>query len=408
MEECDILQLTQEALDLANTACHFDTNENYVGAYDYYDKCILNLDEIIGKLPPTSIQWKKLMEIRSTYDDRMDQLKEMESSRSTFSSLGFNKSSSTSSTASSSSSSSSSSSATSEQPFSSSASTGQRPHHHHHKFGFRGKHKGKAPSLYEEYEFQDEWNLTGLDGLSGETEGEGASLSVDTSSPSASAAAFSSVPSHHQFIEPPTSQIEVPFWLLSNIRASIKEKGSFLTRSLYLPGKIWYQSDIKFSGFSSKSTAFDIILNLLNSTELDELYFSYDEDTLYQVDILFLDFNDQLLTLRNQLSKSFPYIKEIRSSTSTSSSSHANSNNDDNDGGSSHHNTLPTSSTHSNPGSASSSTPAAPSVVTSPPEASGTISGKVASLFLFEASLTYLSLSLSFPLFPLFSFLFFF
>ena len=93
MEEPDLLQLTQEALDLAATACHFDKEENYVGAYDYYDKCILNLDEVMGKLPPTSTQWRKLMEIRTQYDDRMDQLKEIENSRGSLASfsLGFNK-----------------------------------------------------------------------------------------------------------------------------------------------------------------------------------------------------------------------------------------------------------------------------------------------------------------------------
>ena len=50
--------------------------QNLVGACDYYDKCILTIDEVLNKLPHSSVEWKKLLEIRLQYDDRMELLRE--------------------------------------------------------------------------------------------------------------------------------------------------------------------------------------------------------------------------------------------------------------------------------------------------------------------------------------------
>ena len=50
--------------------------QNLVGACDYYDKCILTIDEVLNKLPHNSSEWKKLLEIRVNYDDRMELLRE--------------------------------------------------------------------------------------------------------------------------------------------------------------------------------------------------------------------------------------------------------------------------------------------------------------------------------------------
>lgn len=80
----EIISLTQDALNLANAACHFDKIENFAGAYDYYDKCILNIDEVMSKLPHTSNEWKRLMQLRMTYNERMDSLREIETYRSSF------------------------------------------------------------------------------------------------------------------------------------------------------------------------------------------------------------------------------------------------------------------------------------------------------------------------------------
>ena len=78
----EIMILTQEAYKLAATAFHFDKMQNFVGACDYYDKCILNMDEVLNKLNPESAEWKRLYEIRSKYDDRMEVLRENDTANS--------------------------------------------------------------------------------------------------------------------------------------------------------------------------------------------------------------------------------------------------------------------------------------------------------------------------------------
>ena len=95
-EENEILQLTQEALKLATAAVHFGiymqclsifarlriiltdscVPPNLVGACDYYDKCLLTIDEALNKLSHNSNEWKNLLEIRLQYDDRMELLRE--------------------------------------------------------------------------------------------------------------------------------------------------------------------------------------------------------------------------------------------------------------------------------------------------------------------------------------------
>jgi hypothetical protein len=246
MDDADLLQLTHEALDLATAACHFDKEENFVGAYDYYDKCILNLDEIMGKLPPTTSQWRKLMDLRTQYDDRMDQLKELENNRGSL--FGFNKNSDTTRS-------------------SLSTSSKKKP-----KFGNEG-FQFHEMSITEEFVFE----------------------------------------------EPPKNLAEIPFWQLRNVKKSI-ETGAFFTKSLFIPKHIWQQADgVKFSGLTAKTAAFEIILNLM-ANDIDSLYFSADDDSLTLAEHTFLTVEEELMSLRNQLSKSFPYIKEMTTSSVVSSS----------------------------------------------------------------------------------------
>eukprot|EP00601_Ochromonadales_sp_CCMP2298_P003724 CAMPEP_0173190170 /NCGR_PEP_ID=MMETSP1141-20130122/12199_1 /TAXON_ID=483371 /ORGANISM="non described non described, Strain CCMP2298" /LENGTH=469 /DNA_ID=CAMNT_0014114255 /DNA_START=157 /DNA_END=1565 /DNA_ORIENTATION=- len=75
----EIIQLTLEALKLGNTAVIYDRQHNYIAACDYYDKCLLNMDEVLNKLHPDSDEWQKLFETRSKYDDRMEALRDNES-----------------------------------------------------------------------------------------------------------------------------------------------------------------------------------------------------------------------------------------------------------------------------------------------------------------------------------------
>ena len=73
--------LLNEAASLVQAAVHMDKNQNYSGAIDYYDMTILNLNEVLNKLPMGSVGWNKIMEIRSKYDDRLEKLREYENSK---------------------------------------------------------------------------------------------------------------------------------------------------------------------------------------------------------------------------------------------------------------------------------------------------------------------------------------
>ncbi len=253
----EILQLTQEALDLAVTACHFDREENYVGAYDYYDKCILNIDEIIGKIPHTSSQWKKLMELRGQYDDRMDQLKEMEAQRGTLSSFAFGGMGG-----------SSSNNSNNNNANNSTTNSGGSSR------SFMTGRKKKKSTDAEEFQFQEIFILEDF-----------------------------------TYDESPQNLLEVPYWQLRNIARSI-EMGAFLTKSLFIPKQIWQQNEVKFSGFNAKSAAFEIIINLITN-EIETLYRVHDEDSMGLAEVQFYNMEEELISLRNQLAKSFPYIKEV-------------------------------------------------------------------------------------------------
>ena len=74
----DLIRLATTALELANTAVHFDNKQNLIGACDYYDKCILHIDEVLSLLPVGSIEWNEFASLRSKYDDRMETLRDLE------------------------------------------------------------------------------------------------------------------------------------------------------------------------------------------------------------------------------------------------------------------------------------------------------------------------------------------
>ena len=57
----EVIKLTKEALDLLTTAVHFDKANSLVGACDFYDLAILNIDEVLNKLTPYSPVWNNLM-----------------------------------------------------------------------------------------------------------------------------------------------------------------------------------------------------------------------------------------------------------------------------------------------------------------------------------------------------------
>lgn len=258
----EILQLTQDALNLANVACHFDKIENYGGAYDYYDKCILNIDEVMSKLPPSSAQWHQLHVIRAQYDDRMETLKEVETQRNSF----FRTSDLSSSR--------------SKDASTSGAAAGSS------KFSFRKK----ALS-------QDDLNFTEID-----------------------------ITNQYTYEQPPPSITDIPYWILRNIKRSIVS-GAYITENVFVPKPAWAQADVKFAGIPTKTTAFEILLRVISSIENSHV--SADEASLTPFEISLQATQDELLSLQNQLSKPFPYIKEIDLSVSRGTSTHGTMATDD-------------------------------------------------------------------------------
>jgi hypothetical protein len=231
----ELLQLTQEALNLAQAACYFDKTENYVVAYDYYDKTILNIDEAMSKLPRNSIQWTRLLELRTVYDDRMEVLKEMENRRYRPNSI-----------------------ASSEKIIDENS-----------KFSLRRRRKCVDDTNFKE---------------------------------------LLRISENYAYTEPPTETALVPYWVLNSIQQTI-ENGGFLTKSIFIPKKVWMQSEVKFSGQHIKITAFELILKLL-STHVDTLYFSHDEDSLVFAEQSIATLLEEMLGMQAQLSKPFNYVRE--------------------------------------------------------------------------------------------------
>lgn len=227
----EIFNLMSEVLNLAKVACHFDRNHNYVGACDYYDNCILTIDEVLNNINPESENWKLLMEMRTKYEDRMEYLRELETSKFNF-------------------------------PFSNKSE----------------EHIGTSSSRKKNIIFSDETN-------------------------------FSSIQDREEFINSyPLFEFEGPYWILSNIKNTI-ESGGFLTKEIFVPKKVWLQSDIKLNGITAKITAFDMISKLITDS-MEPLFFCNDEISINEAERSTSLVLDELITIQNHLSKPFPYIKE--------------------------------------------------------------------------------------------------
>lgn len=229
--DSDIIILIQDALQLASAACHFDRAQNFVLACDYYDKALLNIDEVLNKLPFQSAEWARLLEIRSDYDDRMEHLREAESLN--FNILGGGTKVSTDNTT-----------------------------------------KRARMRFIDESRFNE------------------------------------AIAENLTFQAPSDAEHELPYWQLKNIKISISS-GGFLTSSIFLPKKLWTQSGAKISGLSTKSAAFEFIINCISTSHLETLPQRVDESSMDLLEAALILIEEEFFMLQNQLSKSFSYIKAI-------------------------------------------------------------------------------------------------
>ena len=63
-----------EARELASLAVSFDKKRRYDAAVDYYDKAILNIDDALNELPPSSDEFGKILRYRKELEARMELL----------------------------------------------------------------------------------------------------------------------------------------------------------------------------------------------------------------------------------------------------------------------------------------------------------------------------------------------
>ena len=77
----ELFRVLQEAICFAVTACELDNDSDMQLSCEQYDKSILYMDEILGKLPSDTEQYLNLLRLRNAYDDRMEYLKNFDSSK---------------------------------------------------------------------------------------------------------------------------------------------------------------------------------------------------------------------------------------------------------------------------------------------------------------------------------------
>ena len=77
MDESLFLNPLAEALDLCRIAIRYDNKMKYTLAIDYYDKCILQLDDVLSYIPHELSQSLKLVKLRREYEKRMIDLRQI-------------------------------------------------------------------------------------------------------------------------------------------------------------------------------------------------------------------------------------------------------------------------------------------------------------------------------------------
>ena len=249
------VRMTQEALDLALTAVHFDSHGNYLGAADYYDKAILALDEVLIHLEPLKAESRLLLARRALYDDRLEVLRQYIDGASSETGGGTQ--------------------SLDESSAAAAAATSTL----------------SSPKLRQSLNHRDQF--------------------VDT--------AAQIEDTKKSFEMPPKSLVALPYWQLRMIQRTIERGGGLLSPSLYFPQQAWRQHQLKFSGLAVKMAAFQDIVSTINTVFVPASVLPPIEDVsgmhrmLQAYNTVHLD----LLALQTQLARSFPFIDHPAASASS-------------------------------------------------------------------------------------------
>ena len=257
--DSELMNVLNLALSHANQGVTSDNEHNVLAAIDHYDKAILYMDEVLVKISRVSLLWSRLVKLRDDYDDRMEYLR----------SDIMEKRSSSSST----------------QP------------------QLRNTRKKRQSQIT----FEEDADL----------------LNVSYTDED------SDIPTNYE--EPPRSLIQVPYHQMRIIQKSI-ECGAFLTPNLFCPKSVWSQIGVKFSGLSIKTSAFQDCISIvrLNVPSLPDdpkfkspinspigsvstgiISFVSDVPLLQSLLVGLKTAHEEMITLQNQLSKPFPFIRDV-------------------------------------------------------------------------------------------------
>lgn len=108
---------------------------------------------------------------------------------------------------------------------------------------------------------------------------------------------------------PPSFTPRVPFWLLKLLKKVIRQ-GGYLTNKVFVPKPVWRQDGAKFAGLSVKTPAYEQIIINITAT-IYPIEMPVDEETAEIALIALKSLTKEFSQLQNNLSKPFPFIKEV-------------------------------------------------------------------------------------------------
>jgi hypothetical protein len=118
------------------------------------------------------------------------------------------------------------------------------------------------------------------------------------------------------FEQQPVSTVQIPYWQMRLISKSMNA-GAFVTPSLFVPACVWSQIGVKFGGLSIKTSAFQAVVSIIRVISINYEKQGGIKEKINNENLLILfsvdlrNAYDEMLMLQNQLSKPFPFIKEI-------------------------------------------------------------------------------------------------